>query len=215
MMRCGSASASGTGRHRSKTAASPPTNTCSVPARGVKNADAAGLRSSGEFPPGCRAAAGHVNPHRGRHDSQHAAGSCHHLALLTKTGQHRDEDIGACGYLPERGALLDPALHDPSLKLITRITRSHHVPGDHEVRADGQSHLPYADGTRYTPCQVRSRRRHGGQRKAGAAHRLGDRGCRRLPPVDICRTPVRLSWGRCLTVPGACRVAAAFAGRPG
>jgi hypothetical protein len=36
-------------------------------------------------------------------------------------------------------------LHDRSLKLSTRITRSHHVPGGYEVRADGQSRLPYAD----------------------------------------------------------------------
>jgi hypothetical protein len=96
--------------------------------RGVKNADTAGPRGCGKFPHGRGAAAGHVNPDgRGRHGGQHAR-SCHHLAHLTRAGQPRDEDIGARGYLRERGVPLRPALNDRSFKFSTRVTRSHRVP---------------------------------------------------------------------------------------
>ncbi len=88
MVRCGSAGASSTGVKDARRG----------PAR---------LRQGPVRPRGC---AGHVNPDgRGRHGGQHVR-SCHHLANLTRAGKHRDEDIGASGYLRERGMPLRPRI---------------------------------------------------------------------------------------------------------
>jgi hypothetical protein len=108
MMRCRSARVSSTGRHRSKTAASPPTNTRSVPARAAGTP----IPRAGAAAASSRPAAGLLlvmSTHgRGRHGEEHAARSRHHLTHFTRAGQHLMRNIGACGYRSERGAPLRP-----------------------------------------------------------------------------------------------------------
>ncbi len=64
------------------------------------------------------------------------------IRIRGRTRPIRYSDIGACGYLRERGAPLRPALNDRSFKFSTRVTRSHHVPGGHEICAQGNPIRP-------------------------------------------------------------------------
>ena len=139
---------------------------------------------------------------------------------------------------------LRPAMDDRSFKFSMRVTRTHRVPGGHEVRAHGQSHSPYANepDTRHLRPSSRAPKRQPGVEDSACARPLtgrrpslvagprpqcmalsGSLGCaptcdrvaRRLHPVDTCGIPLGCRGGPCLTVPGASRVAAASAGQPG